>query len=245
MMLAPLTGSPTARRVACTLVAATIAAAPAALAAQDVVGRLPQDAVMRPLHDGQRIGPFAGWLVTGGDPVGVRAKSSVITGIRYDVFTASPVYVSARILDVLGTHDVYLPAAPSKNNRAGTAGANLLGFEAAMEVALTGERSWRGIQPLVNFGLGLITGAGNSFDAGGYQPGTSPLFTYGLAMRFPTGRNGELRADLGWLVYQVRYPRAFRTTPVGDDVALRPTGTMTPLTTNRALTVGWSWGIFR
>jgi hypothetical protein len=234
-----------ARRAACTLAAAGLGLAPATLAAQDVIGRLPQDAVLRSLHDGQRMGPFVGWLVTGRDPVGVRAHSSVITGLRYDVFLSNPVYFSVRVLDIPSTHDVYLPAAPSTNNRAGTALANLLGFEAAFEFALSGERTWHGVQPLVNLGAGVITGAGNRFDAGGYQPGTSALYTYGLALRVPTGRNGELRADFGWLIHQVRYPSVFRTTPLGNDVALRPGGTMTPLTSNRALTVGWTWGIFR
>jgi hypothetical protein len=118
-------------------------------------------------------------------------------------------------------------------------------MDVGFEVALTGERSWRGFQPLVNAGLGLIGGAWNDFDSGGYQPGTSALYTYGLAARFPTGRNGELRADIGWLVHQVRYPSAFRTTPLGNDVALRPGGSTTPLTTSRAITVSWTWGIFR
>lgn len=224
---------------------AYLIAAPTGVAAQEVIGRLPESAVLRSLHDGQRIGPFGGWLTTGRDPVGVSLHSAPIVGIRYDVHVTNPLYYTMRVFGVSSTHDVYVPSAPSNNNRAGTMSSNVVGFESGFELALTGERSWHGFQPLINVGIGVLGGTRNEFDAGGYQPGVSVLYTYGLAARFPTGRNGELRADLGWLVHQVRYPNAFRTTPIGDDVPLRPTGTMTPLATSRAITVGWTWGIFR
>lgn len=212
--------------------------------AQAVVGRLPEDAVMRDLNDGQRFGPFAGWLVTGRDPVGVRAKSAPIVGVRYDAYVASPFYFTMRAFLVPSTHNVYLPNVAATSNPAGTASTNNFGLEAGFEVALTGERSWRGLQPLVNLGMGVMGGVANGFDAGGYAAGVSPLYTWGLALRMPTGHNGEFRADLGWLVHQVRYPNRFRTS-TGDFPALRPTGSLTPLTTNRAVTVGWTWGVFR
>ncbi len=232
------------RALAAAAIAGGAFLAPRGASGQSVVGRLPQDAVLKDLHDGQRIGPFAGWLVTGRDPVGVRAKPAPMVGLRYDVFVSNPFYFTARAFVVPSSHDVYLPAAPVANNRAGTASANQFGVEAGFEVALTGERSWRGVQPLVNMGVGLITGAGNGFDAGGYKPGVSALYSLGLAARIPTGRNGEFRADFGWMVHQVRYPNRFRNS-VGDNPPLRPTGSLTPLTTDRAVTVGWTWGVFR
>jgi len=229
--------------VAALLGAALLLASDTALA-QDVIGRLPENAVMRDLNDGQRIGPFAGWIVTGRDPVGVRAKSAPIVGVRYDAYMANPFYFTMRAFFVPSSHDVYRPNVPATSNPSGTAPSNNFGLEAGFELALTGERSWRGIQPLVNVGMGVIAGVANRFDAGGYAAGVSPLYTWGLAVRVPTGRNGEFRADLGWLVHQVRYPTRFRTS-TGDFPALRPGGTMTPLTTNRALTAGWTWGVFR
>ena len=230
-----------------TIVAVVAAfAGPMAVAAgAQVVGRLPERAVMEDLFDGQRMGPFAGWLVTGVDPVGVRAHSSPIAGVRYTVMMTSPLYFTMRLFGVKADHDVLLPNAPAANRRAGTASGNLIAFDAGFELALTGERSWRGVQPLVTGGLGVIAGVANRFDAGGYSPGGSALYSYGFAARFPTGRNGELRADFGWLVHQMRYPNAFRSSLSGTDAALRPSGTMTPLVSNRAVTVAWTWGVFR
>ncbi len=232
-------------RRACAAALLLAAGAPLAAARAQVVGRLPGDAVMKDLFDGQRIGAFGGWLTTGLDPVGVRAKSGPIAGIRYSVLMSSPMYFSMRLFGVKTDHDVLLPNEPVGSRRAGTASANQIGFDAGFELSLTGERTWRGVQPLLTGGFGFILGAANQFDAGGYSPGGSALYSYGLAARFPTGRNGELRADVGWMVHQMRYPNAFRTTLAGDDPPLRPTGTMTPLVSNRAMTVAWTVGIFR
>lgn len=239
----------TTRRIRLFMIAAAVGiaaglASPAVAGAQ-VVGRLPENAIMTDLFDGQRIGPFGGWLTTGLDPVGVRANSGPIAGIRYTVPMAGPMYFAAKVFGVATDHDVMLPNAPAANRRAGTASANQLGFDVGFELALTGRRAWRGVQPLLTAGIGVIAGAGNHFDAGGYSPGASGLYSYGLAARFPTGRNGELRADLGWMIHQIRYPSAFRTTHAGDDKPLRATGTLTPLTSNRALTLSWTWGVFR
>ncbi|MDA1080888.1 MAG: hypothetical protein O2973_04290 [Gemmatimonadetes bacterium] len=224
--------------------ASVLSVTTAPLAAQ-VVGRVPEEAVLKDLFDGQRLGVFGGWLTTGLDPVGVRAHSGPIAGVRYTVLMASPLYFSMRLFGVRTEHNVLVPSAPAAARRAGTASGNLLGFDSGFELALTGERAWRGVQPLLTGGVGFITGALNSFDAGGYSPGVSALYSYGLAMRFPTGQNGELRADVGWLVHQMRYPSTFRTEFSGDGAPLRATGTLTPLTSNRAMTLAWTWGIFR
>jgi hypothetical protein len=210
-----------------------------------VIGRLPEQAVLADLSDGQRIGAFAGWLTTGRDPVGVGGKSAPIFGLRYDTPMSGPVYFSTRLFGVKSEHDVLDPNAPEDDRNRGTASTNQVGLDVAFDLSLTGQRAWRGLQPLLHAGLGFMVGVGNHFDAGRYATGGSVLFSYGLGGRYTTSRNSELRADLGWLVYQVRYPNAFRTTTVEGDTPLRATGSMTPLTTNRAITLSWTWGVFR
>jgi hypothetical protein len=236
---------------AVTLTAVATLAAFGALAASahparaQVVGRMPAQAVLTDLGDRQRFGTFAGWLTTGLDPVGLRTNSAPIFGARYDVLMGGPTYFSMRLFGVVSDHDVLDPNAPADNRRIGTASSNQLGFEAAMQLSLTGQRSWRGVQPLVNFGAGIISGVGNHFDGGRYAPGTSVLYSYGLGARFTTGQHSELRADASWLIFQVRYPNHFRTTTADDSTPLRAEGSLTPFTTNRAITLAWTWAIFR
>jgi hypothetical protein len=223
---------------------ALILSAPVSLGAQ-VVGRLPEQAVLTDLAEGQRFGAFGGWLTTGRDPVGVHGKSAPIFGVRYDTPMSGPVYFSSRLFGVVSQHDVYVPNAPEASRRSGTASTNQIGMDLAFDLSLTGQRAWRGVQPLVHLGVGFMAGLGKNFDAGGYAAGASVLYSYGLATRFTTSRNSELRADLGWLIYQMRYPSTFRTTTVEGDTPLRAEGSMTPLTTNRAITLSWTWGVFR
>lgn len=229
-------------------IAASLACAACALgstAGAQVQGRLPAQSVLRDINESQRFGVFTGWLTTSADPVGVRGHSAPMLGVRYDVLMGSPAYFSMRAFAVKSDHDVVNPNLPSANRVVGTASNNQLAFDASFHLSLTGARAWRGVQPLVHVGIGAIAGVANQFDEGKYAPGASVLYSYGLATRFPTGKNGEFRADLGWLIYQMRYPTAFRTTTAVNDVAPRPHGSMTPLTSNRAITVSWTWGIFR
>lgn len=214
-------------------------------AAQAVVGRLPSEAVMRDVEGGQRFGTFVGWLDTGADPVGVRAHASPMVGVRYGVPMAGPMYFAMRLYGTASDHDVFVADTAAGGRRAGTASANQLGFDAQFELALTGQRSWHGVQPLVSAGLGVITGVANHFDAAKYAPGASLTYLLGVGARFHTGRSGELRADAGWMVHQMRYPRLYQTPPSVDVVALRPSGSLTPLVTNRSVTVSWTWRVFR
>lgn len=221
-----------------------LALAGSALQAQ-VVGRLPTQAVFRDTEDPPRIGVFAGWLTTGLDPVGFRGKSAPIVGLRYDVLLSSPAYFSLRMFGVSSEHDVYDATKAQANRLVGTAPTRQLGVESAIELSLTGTRTWHGVQPLIRGGVGFIAGVGNQFDQGGFATGASVLYSYGMGLRFPTGKNGEFRADGTWMIYQVRYPEHFRTTARADDTPLRASGSLTPFTTNRALTVSYSWGMFR
>lgn len=233
----------TMRPLSIGVAALVIAATPAA--AQQVVGKLPIQSTLRDLNDGQRFGYFGGWLTTGRDPVGIRGKSAPIVGVRYDLLMGAPAYLSMRLYGVQSTHEVVDVFSQGGSKRKGTESANQIGADASVELSLTGERTWHGVQPLTRVGVGFIAGVVNHFDASRYKPGTSVVYVYGLGARWPMGKNADFRIDANWMVYQVRYPQSYRQTTASDTVGIRPTGSLTPLTTNRALTASWTWGVFR
>ena len=148
----------TLRRLGIGFAALVIGAAPAAA---QVVGKLPEQSTLQDLNDGQRWGVFGGWLTTGRDPVGIRGKSAPILGLRYDLLMGAPAYLSMRLYGVKSTHDVVDVFSQGGSKSKGTESTNQIGADASIEVSLTGERTWHGVQPLTRFGVGFIAGVAN------------------------------------------------------------------------------------
>lgn len=222
----------------------SLACAAAPLAAQ--VGSLPDQSPYKDLEDGQRFGLVAGMWSFGKDPVGVGPKGPVAAyGLRYDLAITGPMYLSVRALSGSVTRNVIDYTRPHAQRLVGTRSSTLTDIDAGLTLALTGDRSWHDLQPLVNFGAGMMFTAGdNKGDASGFALKPALSLTMGAGMRWVTGRNSELRADVSLDWWQLKYPQTYRSTDA-DPSAVFPTGGLTPWTTNKTVTVGWTWRIFR
>ncbi|MFI5310236.1 MAG: hypothetical protein ACHQQ3_03315 [Gemmatimonadales bacterium] len=208
------------------------------------IGALPDKSPFVDLTDHQRIGVTAGYLVTGHDPVGVNPKSAPFMGLRYDLYAGGPVYLTARFFAAPSERDVLDYTKSAATRRVGTQSSTIFGTDVGIAVSMTGDRSWHAIQPLLHLGFGLAGGIGDKIDVSHFSFSPTFAFSYGLGGRWVTGRNSELRADVNWYYWQVKYPDLYRSTQ-GDPIAIRPTGSMSPYTGNRAMTVSWTMGIFR
>lgn len=215
----------------------------ASLAAQ-TVGSVPDKSPYLDLHDGMRFGLVAGWLATGTDPVGVGPKSAPMLGLRYDLAVGGPVYLTGSLFGVSTTRSIldYTKTAATRN--IGTQSTALVNADLAIAMSLTGLRTWRHLQPLVNLGVGVVSAPGDKKDVSGFTLGTMLSFSYGFGVRYSTGRNSELRVDLNQYWWQLKYPDLYRSTQ-GDPVAIKPTGGLSAYTANTALTVAWSLRSFR
>ena len=214
-----------------------------ALAAQ-TVGSLPDKSPYLDLHDGMRFGLVAGWLATGTDAVGVGPKSAPMLGFRYDVAVGGPVYLTGSLFGLSTTRSVldYTKSAAARN--IGTQSTELVNANVAIAMSLTGRRTWRHLQPLVNLGVGVVSAPGDKADVSGFKLGTMLSFSYGFGVRYATGRNSELRFDLNQYWWQLKYPDLYRSTQ-GGPVAIKPTGGLSSYTANTALTIAWSLRSFR
>jgi hypothetical protein len=214
-----------------------------ALAAQ-TIGSLPEKSPFLDLNDGMRFGVVAGWLFTGSDDAGVGPKSAPILGLRYDLPIGGPAYLTASLFGTSTTRTVldYTKTAATRN--VGTQSTGLVNANVAVAMSFTGLRTWHRLQPLLNLGVGVVSGVGDKQDVSGYKFGTTGSFSYGLGMRYATGRNSELRFDLNQYWWQIKYPELYRSTQ-GDPVAIKPTGSLNSWTANTALTVAWSLRSFR
>jgi hypothetical protein len=210
------------------------------------VGSLPEDSPYRDIGpDGNRFGLVAGYLFTKADAAGVGPQSMPMYGIRHDLHIAGPAYLTTRLLGGSTSRTVldYTKTAALRN--VSTRNTAMVAGDVALTVSATGDRTWHRLQPLINVGVGLASFTGDQkADVSGFRLGTKFEFTYGLGARYITGRNSELRFDLSWYAWQLKYPTTYRSTAV-DPVAIRPTGTLSPWAGNRLISLGYTFGIFR
>jgi hypothetical protein len=226
------------------LVALVLTLASATSLAGQTVGSLPDKSPYFDLSGGQRFGLVAGWLATGHDAVGVNPKSAPLFGIRYDLAIAGPLYVSGTLFGLATSRDVLDYSKSRAARDIGTQSSGLVNANVALAMALTGRRSWHRLQPLVNVGVGVVTAPGDKPDVSGYSFGTHFSFSYGIGVRYATGRNSELRVDVNQYWWDLAYPDLYRSTE-GDPIAIKPTGSLSSYTANTALTIAWTIRRFR
>lgn len=217
--------------------------APAALCAQ-AVGTLPEGSPYLDLRGGQRAGIDIGYLSTGSDPAGVGPKSAAYVGLNYELHASGPVYLTSHLFGASTDRRMLDYTKKASVRDVGNRSSVLIGADAGLALALTGDRTWHGVQPLVHVGAGVVLGATDKRDVSQYAFGTHLLLSYGLGARWVTGPNSELRADVTWFSWQLKYPELYRSTE-GDPVAIRATGSLTPWVRNRAMTLSYALGIFR
>jgi hypothetical protein len=196
------------------------------------------------LRDGHRVGLIGGYFATSNDPASVGPKSGPIFGLRYDLHGGGPAYLFGRFYGVPTERDILDYTKKRAFRRVGTQASTIIGADVGLALALTGERSWHRWQPILQGGVGFASAVGDKADVSNYSFGTRFDISYGLGARYATGKRSEFRADIIWTLWQNKYPETFRSTD-GDSVAIRPSGSLSPWTSNRAITVAWTWSVFR
>lgn len=213
------------------------------LAAQ-AVGSLPERSPFADIRESQRIGIEAGWLSTARDKAAVGPKSGPLVGLRYDFHAGGPAYITSHVFGVSTTRDVLDYTRKKEQRKTGTQSSTLVGGDVGLSLALTGARSFHKWQPLINANVGVVSGVGDKPDVSKYSFGTGFYLGLGFGARYVTGQNSEFRGDIGWRYWKLKYPETFRSTD-GDPIAIVPSGSLSPWTANRAITLSWTWGIFR
>lgn len=227
-----------AARASALLLAAAAVAAPAA--AQEV-GYPPARSPFQDLEYRQHVSFIGGYFRTGRDPVGVAPRGGPVLGVQYDLGFGGPVLLTTRVRTVASERTAIDPARPAGTRTLGTEQRPVTLVDVGLSLALTGQRSYRGLVPLVHTGVGIasnFTGA----DPGGYRFGTSFAFAYGLGVRYVPGTSRlALRADLGNTVYRVRYPDNYALPGVDRTSVIPANARRQRYLNNTALTAGVSY----
>jgi hypothetical protein len=232
------------KRVLSALVFA-VSAAP--LAAQGVdVGYPPPNSPFRDLEYKQEATAFGGWYLAGKDPAGVAPRSGPMGGIRYEVNVGGPAQLVARLARVNSERQVINPVEPRATRDLGIQSWPIYLVDLGMSINLTGQRSYRGVVPVIYTGIGLASDLGKEVEEDPYKLGTTFAFSVAGGLRFvPSGGRVQLRADVGTWFYQIKYPTAYYGVTSDNTAVLEEDQTKNFWKRNLGLTLGASYLLFR
>lgn len=193
----------------------------------------------------QSLTVFGGWFAAGKDPAGIAPQSGPLTGIRYDIILGGPASFTARVATALSERTVLDPARPAGQRVLGTERRPLTIADVGLSLALTGQKSYHGLVPMLHTGAGVVSNLAGA-DPGGYKFGTRFALTFGAGVRYvPEGSPWSVRADVGTYLYQIRYPDRYFAPGLDSTAVLPADASKSKWTNNLGLTLGLSYQFAR
>ncbi len=222
---------------------ALFSAVPAA--AQVSVGYPPAKSPYRDLEYHHEMTLFGGYFVPSADPAGVAPRSGGLAGIRYEVVVGGPAQLVVRLAEAFSERNVINPAEPEASRNLGVRTWPVYLADVGISLNLTGQRSFHGIVPVINTGLGIATDAGKKVDEDPFRLGTTFAISLGGGLRFVPGGRFQIRADAGTYLYQIKYPTSYYVPASDNTSVLDNTQAKSFWKRNGAFTLGVSYLLFR
>lgn len=187
------------------------------------IGHAPQNSPFEDLEFRQAITLQGGYFAADAGPAGVAPKGGALLGAQYDLLIGGPGWLTVRLRNVLSERTVLDPARDAGDRVLGTERRPLTALDVGISLALTGQKSYKRLVPLVHTGIGAISNFAGE-DPGGFSFGTRFALAYGGGVRYVVpGNRLSLRADAGWHLYQVRFPASYYA-PGLDSTSVFPAG---------------------
>jgi hypothetical protein len=166
---------------------------------------------------------FGGQFSAERDPVGVAPTDGPMAGIRWQMHMTGPIYFGLRLAGASVERRVIDPAKRVAERELGTERVPMAFADMALEMSLTGHKTWRGFAPFINGGLGFVGDLRGSNDVGSYRFGVPFTMTLGTGVSWTPAKNWSLRLDWSHYIYRIQYPTTYylKTT---EDPAVLPAG---------------------
>lgn len=170
----------------------------------------------RYIERGQAAELFVGYMDAATGRLGYGPEGGLLFGGRYALELTGPLALEGAVALLPTTRDVVHPRRPEEDRVIDEAEANLVFLDVRLRFALTGRRTWNGIQPFV------LAGGGVSFDAAGTQAEDEPLETaerfefgtklsgvFGAGARIFISERIALRTDASLTLYRLDAPEGW------------------------------------
>lgn len=209
------------------------------------VGPDPARSAFRDIRIGS--GPifFGGYV--GGDRgrAGAGPANGLTFGVRYDLALGRSVLMQLSQTYLRADRYIIDPeaSATSAGRRTGPVDTDLLLSEIALQLRLTGPKSWRGLAPFLGVGLGMAFDVNSPGDAtgSGYEFGSKFLVSGVGGVRWHAGRRVTVHADARALFWRLKYPVSFRSVAPDGTRVIALSEPLTDWTIHPWVSLGVGW----
>jgi hypothetical protein len=192
----------------------------------------------------QSFSAMSGWFFAQDDAAHVAPQSGPFVGVQYDIYLGGPASFTARVGSAIVDRNVLDPARPASTRLLGVERRPLTMADVGFSFALTGGKSYHHLVPLVHGGIGIVSNFEGA-DPGGLNLGTRFAFAYGAGVRYvPSGR-WAIRADVGYHLFQLRYPDRYLEPALDSTSVLPATHSKSNWLNNKSVTLGLTYQLFR
>jgi hypothetical protein len=168
------------------------------------------------MENRQEASVFFGMANSGTGRFGYGPSSSPLFGGRYGIQVGGPFSLEGVIGYQPTTRDIIDPDRDEGDRAVGEADAQILSIDARLRFSLTGDRTWRGINPYAFFGIGVGWDLAGDSPSDGlllpedqWQYGTKFLAPFGGGLRWLLSERFLVRGDFTVMLYRLVSPRGF------------------------------------
>jgi hypothetical protein len=194
-----------------------------------------------------RSGPvlFVGHLSADRGRAGAGPSNALTFGTRYEIPAGQSLVLQFNAAYLQADRFIIDPRADSSSpaRRTGPMDSDLLLAEFAVQLRLTGGKTWRGLAPYVGAGLGMAFDVNSPGDTtgSGYQFGSKLTLSGATGVRWYPARRMMVNVDLRAQLWRLRYPVSFHT-PASDGSRVVPlTQPLTDWTGHPWISLGVGW----
>jgi hypothetical protein len=178
------------------------------------VGHDPSRSPYQDLRYGQFLSLTGGYMLGAGGKLGIGPHDGRVVAIRHEFLGDRPLSIAlgggwARLDRKYADTAALIQA----NRIKGPVQNDIYFGEFIAQLNLVGGRSWHGLAPYVNLGLGLVHGEKVPEDISGYKFGTRFYIAPGAGVRVFLSRRLFVRLEARSIFWNLRYPTHFRTDP--------------------------------
>jgi hypothetical protein len=204
---------------------ALVALAPAATLSAQIVGTTPANSPFQDIKASQHLTLFGGYFRPQHDEIGATPQGGPTFGLRWEIPVAGPADFFIRAQRVNSHRTSYDPSQPAATRNLGDHSLGMYLADLGFAFDLTGRKTWHGIIPVVDFGLGVVSAAGKTSTKDPYDFGNQFLINFDAGLRIVPSGSYELRLMAGTSFYQNHYPAAYFIPPSSSIAPLLPLST--------------------